>query len=88
MLDKVIKTIADAIAAAVAREVAKQIPVVAETVAVAVADRILKEFGIAPLSDEFRAGLHAAADAATDITEGVIGEARKRFGSLIPAFLR
>lgn len=43
MFDKLIKTFADAIAAAVAKEVATQLPVVAEAVAGAVADRVLQK---------------------------------------------
>lgn len=43
MFDKVIKIFAEAIATAVAREFAKQLPEIAEAIAGAVADRVLEK---------------------------------------------
>lgn len=43
MFDKILKAFADAVAAAVAREVAKQLPTIGEKVAAAVADRVIEK---------------------------------------------
>lgn len=74
MFDKVIKTFADAVAAAVAREVAKQLPTIAEKVAGAVADRVLERI---PDFGDLDKQLHSLADLGEQTVEGLVARLRK-----------
>lgn len=76
MFSKVVKTFADAIAAAVAREVAKQLPTIAEKIAVAVADRVLEK--LPDLGD-----IHSVAD----FVERIVDELVRRLPKIKIPFL-
>lgn len=79
MFDKIVKTFADAIAAAVAREVAKQLPAIAEAVAGAVTDRMLEKL---PDLD----GIEDAVKAIPSVGEHVVSELLGRLRQLPSPF--
>lgn len=74
MFDKIIKTVADAIAAAVAREVAKQLPAIAEAVAGAVTDRMLEKL---PDFSDVDKQLHSLADLGEQTVDSLVARLRK-----------
>ncbi|PJE22358.1 MAG: hypothetical protein CK431_17000 [Mycobacterium sp.] len=82
MLEKLTKIVAEAVAAAVAREVAKQLPDIAETVAGTVADRVMQK--LPDLSD--LGDLSGQLQSAANIGEQIVNEVLRRLPKLPPFF--
>ena len=75
MMDKLLKPLADAIAAAVAREVAKKLPDIAEVVAGVVIDRLLERV---PDLSALDGQLSGTMQSMANIGEQVVNELLKR----------
>lgn len=75
MLEKLTKIIAEAVAAAVAREVGKQLPDIAAVVAGTVADRVLEQL---PDLRDLEGQLQESLQALANVGEQVVNEVMRR----------